>query len=64
MLEVGVLHVTGPVASVVLPVLSDPLLGDLVEPVPVVAALLHLGDALRQHLRQDGQEGEDSSSEI
>ena len=36
--QVGVLDVTGPVAPVLLPVLSDPLVCDLVEPVPVTPA--------------------------
>jgi hypothetical protein len=34
MLNVGVLQVPGPVAAVLLPVLPDPLLAHLVEPVP------------------------------
>ena len=33
--QVGVLDVAGPVAPVLLPVLPDPLVSDLVEPVPV-----------------------------
>ena len=33
--QVGVLDVPGPVAPVLLPVLTDPLVRDLVEPVPV-----------------------------
>ena len=34
--QVGVLDVPGPVAPVLLPVLTDPLVRDLVEPVPVI----------------------------
>ena len=58
-LQVGVLKVAGPVPPVVLPVFSDPLLSDLVEPVPVVSAPLYVGDGLWQYLGQDGHEGED-----
>ena len=62
LLQVGILHVTGPVAPVVLSVLTDPLLGDLVEPVSVVASLLHLGNTLGQHFGQDWQERKDCRS--
>ena len=37
--QVGVLDVPGPVAPVLLPVLPDPLVCDLVEPVPVTSSL-------------------------
>ena len=44
--QVGVLDVPGPVPPVLLPVLPDPLVRDLMEPVPVIPAPLYVGDGL------------------
>ena len=57
--QVGVLQVARPVAAVLLPMLADPLLGYLVEPVAIIAALLNLGDRLGEDLGENGEEGED-----
>merc|ERR1719150_1136188 len=58
-LQVVVLQVPSPVPPVVLPVLPDPLLRYLMEPVPVVSPSLNVRDGLRQDLGQDRHEGED-----
>ena len=42
--KVGVLQIASSIASVVLPVFPDPLLADLVEPVPVVPEEFHIGE--------------------